>query len=179
LYSLVFLFFFELKNNMVYIALGSNQGNRFELLQEAVYRIRKRIGTVLSVSKVYESPAWGFESESFLNACIKIKTERVAHEVLEILLAIENELGRDQTPKEGYAARPIDLDILLFDEQIISEKRLEIPHPRMELRQFVLTPLLDIAAEVTHPISTKTIQNLQESCKDESVLRVWAEPLKF
>jgi 2-amino-4-hydroxy-6-hydroxymethyldihydropteridine diphosphokinase len=164
---------------MVYIALGSNQGNRFDLLQKAVLSIGEQVGTTLSVSKVYETPAWGFESEKFLNACIKIETERTALETLEILLDIEQQLGRDQTPKEGYEARPIDLDILLFNEEIISLPQLEIPHPRMELRQFVLTPLVDIAAEILHPKEKKSIKILQQFCKDDSVLTVWNEQLKF
>ena len=84
---------------MVYIGLGSNIGNRFALLQEAVDCIDSRIGTILSVSKVYETPAWGFESEAFLNACIKIETKYTAFEVLEALLSIENKLGRDRNPR--------------------------------------------------------------------------------
>ena len=164
---------------MVYIALGSNIGNRFALLQEAVFCIGSRIGTILSVSKVYETPAWGFESEAFLNACIKIKTEQTALDVLDTLLTIENELGRDRNLSEGYQARPIDLDILLFNNEIISHERLIVPHPRMELRQFVLTPLADIAAKTVHPQLKKSIEELQQKCEDDSVLSIWNEPLTF
>lgn len=164
---------------MVYIGLGSNIGNRFALLQEAVDCIDSRIGTILSVSKVYETPAWGFESEAFLNACIKIETKYTAFEVLEALLSIENKLGRDRNPREGYQARPIDLDILLFKNDIISQKHLQLPHPRMELRQFVLTPLADIAASIVHPQLQKSIEELQQICEDDSVLSIWNEQLKF
>lgn len=164
---------------MVYIGLGSNIGNRFALLQEAVDCIDSRIGTILSVSKVYETPAWGFESEAFLNACIKIETKYTAFEVLEALLSIENKLGRDRNPREGYQARPIDLDILLFKNDVISQKRLQLPHPRMELRQFVLTPLADIAASIVHPQLQKSIEELQQICEDDSVLSIWNEQLKF
>ena len=164
---------------MVYIGLGSNIGNRFALLQEAVDCIDSRIGTILSVSKVYETPAWGFESEAFLNACIKIETKYTAFEVLEALLSIENKLGRDRNPREGYQARPIDLDILLFKNDVISQKHLQLPHPRMELRQFVLTPLADIAASIVHPQLQKSIEELQQICEDNSVLSIWNEPLKF
>lgn len=164
---------------MVYIGLGSNIGNRFALLQEAVDCIDSRIGTILSVSKVYETPAWGFESEAFLNACIKIETKYTAFEVLEALLSIENKLGRDRNPREGYQARPIDLDILLFKNDVISQKRLQLPHPRMELRQFVLTPLADIAASIVHPQLRKSIEELQQICEDDSVLSIWNEQLKF
>ena len=164
---------------MVYIGLGSNIGNRFALLQEAVDCIDSRIGTILSVSKVYETPAWGFESEAFLNACIKIETKYTAFEVLEALLSIENKLGRDRNLSEGYQARPIDLDILLFKNDIISQKHLQLPHPRMELRQFVLTPLADIAASIVHPQLQKSIEELQQICEDDSVLSIWNEQLKF
>lgn len=164
---------------MVYIGLGSNIGNRFALLQEAVDCIDSRIGTILSVSKVYETPAWGFESEVFLNACIKIETKYTAFEVLEALLSIENKLGRDRNPREGYQARPIDLDILLFKNDVISQKHLQLPHPRMELRQFVLTPLADIAASIVHPQLQKSIEELQQICEDDSVLSIWNEQLKF
>ena len=164
---------------MVYIALGSNIGNRFALLQEAVFCIGSRIGTILSVSKVYETPAWGFESEAFLNACIKIETEQTALDVLDSLLTIEKELGRDRNLSEGYQARPIDLDILLFNNEIISHERLLVPHPRMELRQFVLTPLADIAAKTVHPQLKKNIEELQQKCEDDSVLSIWNEPLTF
>jgi deoxyguanosine kinase len=157
---------------MVYIALGSNIGNRFVLLQKAVDCIGSRIGTILSVSKVYESDA-------FLNACIKIKTDQTALDVLDVLLTIENELGRNRDPNEGYQARPIDLDILLFNNEIISHERLQLPHPRMELRQFVLTPLADIAAKKAHPQFKKSIEDLQQKCEDNSVLSIWNEPLKF
>ena len=164
---------------MVYIGLGSNIGNRFALLQEAVDCIDSRIGTILSVSKVYETPAWGFESEAFLNACIKIETKYTAFEVLEALLSIENKLGRDRNLSEGYQARPIDLDILLFKNDVISQKHLQLPHPRMELRQFVLTPLADIAASIVHPQLQKSIEELQQVCEDDSVLSIWNEQLKF
>ena len=151
---------------MVYIGLGSNIGNRFALLQEAVDCIDSSIGTILSVSKVYETPAWGFESEAFLNACIKIETKYTAFEVLEALLSIENEFGRKRTSEKGYQSRPIDLDVLLYKNEIINHKRLQIPHPRMELRQFVLTPLSDIASEIIHPKIKKNIRELQLNCTD-------------
>jgi deoxyguanosine kinase len=88
-------------------------------------------------------------------------------------------LGRDRNLSEGYQARPIDLDILLFNNEIISHERLLVPHPRMELRQFVLTPLADIAAKTVHPQLKKSIEELQQKCEDDSVLSIWNEPLTF
>ena len=164
---------------MVYIALGSNLGNRFELLQKAVFRLAQRVGKIESVSRVFVAPAWGFESDPFLNACIQVKTEYTPLELIDILLEIENELGRSRNDTEGYKARSIDLDILLFNNHIINHKRLQIPHPRMELRQFVLTPLADIASEVVHPKLNKNILDIKHKCTDDSVLKLWDKKLKF
>lgn len=88
-------------------------------------------------------------------------------------------MGRDRNPSEGYQARPIDLDILLFNNEIISHERLQLPHPIMELRQFVLTPLADIATKTVHPKLKKSIEELQQKCEDNSVLSIWNESLKF
>ena len=164
---------------MVYIALGSNLGNRFELLQKAVLCLAQRVGKIESVSRVFLASAWGFESDPFLNACIQVKTKHTPLELIDILLEIENELGRTRNNTEGYKARSIDLDILLFNNQIVNNKRLQIPHPRMELRQFVLTPLSDIASEVVHPQLNKSVLDLKLECKDDSVLKPWDTELKF
>ena len=163
---------------MVYIGLGSNLGNRFETLQKAVDQIAAEVGTVESISRVYETPAWGFESEAFLNACIQVNSKKNPFEIIEILLSIETKLGRKRIESDGYQARSIDLDIVLYKDQIINEEHLQIPHPRMEIRQFVLTPLADIAAKVNHPILNRTIEKLQQECADKSNLILWGDELK-
>ena len=164
---------------MVYIALGSNQGNRFKFLEKAVKQIGTKIGTIKSISPVYETDPWGFHGNAFLNACLELETDKEALNIMELLLSIENEFGRKRTSEKGYQSRPIDLDVLLYKNEIINYKRLQIPHPRMELRQFVLTPLSDIASEIIHPKIKKNIRELQLNCTDESTLKLWDESLKF
>jgi 2-amino-4-hydroxy-6-hydroxymethyldihydropteridine diphosphokinase len=154
----------------VYIALGSNKGNKLQYLQSAVDAIFKKIGAVKKISKVYTTPAFGFEGDEFYNACIKVETELKPKKVLKTLQSIESELGRLAKTGMGYASREIDLDILFYDDDIINEKTLVIPHPEMQKRKFVLQPLLDIAKDVEHPNSKKSVEVLLEECKDESVI---------
>jgi 2-amino-4-hydroxy-6-hydroxymethyldihydropteridine diphosphokinase len=154
----------------VYIALGSNKGDKLQYLQSAVDAIFKKIGAVKKISKVYTTPAFGFEGDEFYNACIKVETELKPKKVLKTLQSIESELGRLAKTGMGYASREIDLDILFYDDDIINEKTLVIPHPEMQKRKFVLQPLLDIAKDVEHPNSKKSVEVLLEECKDESVI---------
>jgi 2-amino-4-hydroxy-6-hydroxymethyldihydropteridine diphosphokinase len=164
---------------MVYIALGSNQGNRFKFLEKAVKQIGTKIGTIKSISPIYETEAWGFKGNAFLNACLKLETDKEALSIMDLLLSIENEFGRKRTSEKGYQSRPIDLDILLYQNEVINHKRLQIPHPRMELRQFVLTPLSDIASEIIHPKIKKSIGELQLNCTDKSPLSLCQKSLEF
>ena len=164
---------------MVYIALGSNQGNRFKFLEKAVKQIGTKIGTIKSISPIYETEAWGFKGNAFLNACLKLETDKEALSIMDLLLSIENEFGRKRTSEKGYRSRPIDLDILLYQNEVINHKRLQIPHPRMELRQFVLTPLSDIASEIIHPKIKKSIGELQLNCTDKSPLSLCQKSLEF
>ncbi len=162
----------------VYIALGSNKGNKLQYLQSAVDAVFERIGAVNRISKVYATPALGFEGDDFYNACIKVETELKPKKVLKELQAIESKLGRATKKLNGYESREIDLDILVYDDSIINEKTLVIPHPEMQKRKFVLQPLLDIAKDVEHPICKKSVEVLLEECKDESVIEALKISLK-
>lgn len=153
-----------------YIALGSNKGDKFKNLQNAIDLIHARVGNILRISKVYKSPAFGFESDDFLNACLVVESHLEPQNVLQELLAIEVDLGRVRTNKNTYEARIIDLDIILVDEVIIDTKTLQVPHPEMCKRKFVLLPLNDIAPKVKHPLLNKEITVLLESCSDASDL---------
>ncbi|WP_397364792.1 2-amino-4-hydroxy-6-hydroxymethyldihydropteridine diphosphokinase [Olleya sp. R77988] len=159
----------------VYIALGSNKGDKFKNLQNAIDAIFTQIGNVIAIAKVYQSKAVGFDGDDFLNTCIAVKTTLKPKKVLSKLLQIEKNLGR--TPKQtvGYESRIIDLDIIFYDEEQLDEKNLVIPHPEAHKRRFVLEPLLAIAAKIKHPIFNKTVEVLLEECKDKSVL----EPIKI
>lgn len=153
-----------------HIALGSNKGDKFKNLQSAVDAIHQHIGTIRLISKVYQSPAYGFEGEDFLNCCLVLDSYLEPQKVLEHLLSIETELGRIRSKTKGYEARTIDLDIILAEDKIIETKTLKVPHPEMQKRKFVLLPLNDIASKVVHPKLKQEVSVLLETCEDNSVL---------
>jgi deoxyguanosine kinase len=160
----------------VYIALGSNKGDRLKHLQDAVGFIFTEIGKINAIAKVYNTPALGFEGDDFLNTCLYVESLFSAEEVLGKLQRIEKRLGREQKQTEGYESRTIDLDILLFDSDIIASENLNVPHLQLSKRKFVLKPLNDIAAKLNHPQLEKTMAELLESCDDESeveAINIW------
>ncbi|MDY2587401.1 2-amino-4-hydroxy-6-hydroxymethyldihydropteridine diphosphokinase [Winogradskyella aquimaris] len=162
--------------NTVYIALGSNKGNRLQYLQDAINTVFEKIGTVHKISKVYETPAVGFEGEDFYNACIKVETVLKPKKLLKMLKQIESNLGRSTKKSDTYESREIDLDILYYNDDVINEASLLVPHPAMHLRRFVLAPLSDIARDVKHPVFQKTVNELLEDCKGESKvnpIKIW------
>jgi len=157
-------------SHIAYISLGSNKGDRFKNLQDAINLIYLKIGKISIVSKVYNSPAFGFESTDFLNTCIRLETEMQVKDVLKELLAIEKEMGRIRSRKKGYEARIIDLDIIFFDEVIIATKTLKVPHPEMHKRRFVLQPLYDIAPKMVHPDLKVNVVELLQNSDDSSAI---------
>jgi len=152
-----------------HIALGSNKGNKFENLQQAIDYIYERVGTVSAISKIYKTEALGFEGDDFFNACIAVQTQLAPLELLETLLDIEVILGRERTDNVGYTSRTIDLDIIFYDDSILDTETLVIPHPEAHKRNFVLHPLRDIAAKFKHPVLDKEIQELLIDCPDTTV----------
>lgn len=152
----------------IIILLGSNQGNSKDLIIKAELLLQAQLGKCIKASSVYESEAWGFESETnFLNRVLVIETKLKPYEILGISLDIENELGRKRNTKE-YSSRTMDIDLLFYDDQIIEENDLEIPHPRLHLRRFTLAPLAEILPDFIHPKIKKTIRELLDSCTDNS-----------
>lgn len=158
-----------------YIALGSNKGDKLKNLQMAVNAIHAKVGNVKLISKVYKSPALGFESDDFLNACLVLESYLKPQKVLKTLLKIEKELGRTRKKGSGYEARTIDLDVVFAGNEVIETKALQVPHPEMHKRRFVLQPLNDIASKLIHPTLNKAVSVLLEACEDQSVL----EPIKI
>ena len=152
------------------ILLGTNLGNRELLLTKAIAMIGERCGDVLATSDVYETEPWGFVAENnFLNQVVSIKTKLCPHDLLKELLSIEAALGRQRDESiKGYSSRPMDLDILYYDDKVIDEEDLVVPHPRLHLRRFALLPLCDVAADYEHPIFKKTNAVLLEECQDTS-----------
>ncbi|WP_300437839.1 2-amino-4-hydroxy-6-hydroxymethyldihydropteridine diphosphokinase [Christiangramia sp.] len=161
----------------VILALGSNLGDRRGFMQQALEKIHENIGWILEVSRIYETPAWGFKGNSFLNACISVSTRLESEEVLIELLNIENELGRERTDAENYQNRTIDLDILLLENEVIETETLKIPHPGIPNRSFVLQPLNDIAGSDKHPVSGKKMSQILKETTDTSEISVSSEKL--
>lgn len=161
-----------------YIALGSNLGDAFQNLQKAVNHIYTEIGATTKISKVYTTPAMGFEGAEFKNAVLELKSKELPPEVLRLLLAIESKMGRERTDNKGYASRIIDLDILFCDDLVINTENLHLPHPEIQNRKFVLDPLSDIAPELVHPTLKKSTKQLLENTSDRSVLTQVKETLR-
>ncbi|TCP28364.1 2-amino-4-hydroxy-6-hydroxymethyldihydropteridine diphosphokinase [Tenacibaculum skagerrakense] len=153
---------------ITYLSLGTNQGDKLKNLQDAIDLIADEIGSVLSIASIYETSSWGFDGDNFYNTCVKVSTYLPPEELIEKLLVIEKELGRVRKENNQYADRLIDLDILLFDDEIIFSKNLIVPHPRMLERKFALAPLADIANTVIHPIEKKQIGSCLQNCVDNS-----------
>ncbi len=154
----------------VLLSIGSNLGKKKKNLQKAIFQISDHIGKISALSSIYSSPSWGFDSDDFLNACIKLETDLVPQKVLDKLMYIEKEMGRARTLDQGYESRSIDLDIIYYDHEIINSEDLTIPHPRMQERRFVLRPLADIAPQFYHPVLNKDTRNLLQECRDKSVM---------
>jgi 2-amino-4-hydroxy-6-hydroxymethyldihydropteridine diphosphokinase len=152
--------------NYVYLLIGGNVGDRLHNLQQAVITIDRTCGRVVRQSAIYETAAWGkTDQQSFLNQALLVETDLTAFQLLEKVLEAETLLGRVR--KERYGPRIIDIDILLFNYDDISEPDLVIPHPELQNRRFALTPLAEIAPGYLHPVLGKTIRTLLEECKDE------------
>lgn len=146
----------------LFLSLGSNVGNREENLQIAVQAIFKRIGNIFQVSPVFQSKSWGFQSNDFLNCCVEVTTRYTEYEVLQICLEIEKDMGRIRSAEKGYQARIIDIDLLFFDQKIIIGEHLQLPHPELQNRDFVMFPLMEIAPDFMHPVFGETVRELFE-----------------
>ena len=150
----------------VYLHLGSNVGDKKLNIFQAIKAIGNEIGELVSKSKLYSTEAWGNEDqEDFINLALCVKSLLSPDAVLDKIQSIESRLGRVRDDK--WAARTIDIDIIFYDVLVVDDKRLTIPHPLMQERNFVLVPLMEIAAECIHPIFNLTVEELYASTKDK------------
>jgi 2-amino-4-hydroxy-6-hydroxymethyldihydropteridine diphosphokinase len=162
-----------------YLSLGTNQGNKLENLQNAVDLIADKVGSIPKISSVYKTASWGFESDDFYNICLKVTTHHPPEKLMQILLNIEKDLGRKRKASSGYADRNIDIDILLFDDEIIFSKTLIVPHSKMLERKFVLIPLVEIATTTIHPIEKKQLSICLQNCTDSSeIIKIDAQLIR-
>ena len=154
--------------HQVVLSLGSNQGDRLRNIELCLQLIHQEIGTIIRVSELYETPSWGFDSDAFYNCALVIHTFASTEKILEQVLSIERQLGRVRGEASGYQSRIIDIDLITFDSEIIDTEKLQIPHPLMQNRKFVLLPMLDLNLDWIHPVFHKKIAELLEKSPDES-----------
>ena len=151
--------------NVAYLLTGGNTGNRLRYLHTAADLIKNECGIIKRTSAIYETAAWGIQEQSkFLNQALQLSTPFSAFELLDCLLKIEENMGRLR--EEKYGPRIIDIDILLFNDDVIDARNLKIPHPELHNRRFALQCLNDIAPRKLHPVHGKTIARLLQQCKD-------------
>jgi 2-amino-4-hydroxy-6-hydroxymethyldihydropteridine diphosphokinase len=158
--------------HIAYLLTGTNLGDRFAHLETAMKKVGESCGSLLKVSSVFETAAWGKEDQpSFLNQAICIATELEPQALLGEILAIERQMGRVRGEK--YGARIIDIDILFFDDLVMHEPGLTIPHPFLHERRFALECMNDLDLEFVHPGLGRTISELLKHCEDTlEVLRL-------
>lgn len=152
--------------NVAFLCLGGNMGDRLANLTRTKELIKEERLNILAQSNIYETQAWGAEkTPDYLNQCIKVSTELDAQSLMDLLLGIEKKLGRVRNENKNES-RTVDIDMLLFNGDIIKTELLEVPHPRLHLRQFVLKPLNEIASGILHPVLHKSIHRLLMDCPD-------------
>ncbi len=162
---------------IIYLSLGSNQGKKLDHLQNSINLIAQKIGAILKIGGIYKTPALGFKGNDFLNTCVKVSTYLPPETLINRVLSIEKQLGRVRADTNNYTNRTIDIDVLLFDDEIIFSKELIVPHPRMLDRKFVLFPLNDIAKNTIHPVEKKHISKCLDSCTDISEIKKTSKTL--
>jgi 2-amino-4-hydroxy-6-hydroxymethyldihydropteridine diphosphokinase len=149
----------------VYLLLGSNLGNREWFLERAGQEIEQAIAPIKKRSTIHQTPAWGKTDEpDYLNQALMLQTDMPAKDILQTILAIELVLGRER--KEKWGSRTIDIDILLYGDEVISEPGLIVPHPQLHKRKFAMEPLIEIAPKLVHPIFNRTIAELNHVVND-------------
>ncbi len=163
-----------MKPHQIFLGLGSNLGNREENLSTAQKLIEEKVGKIRSKSSIYETAAWGItEQNAFLNQVIEVESHFSPSAVLHLVLKIEKDMGRIREIKWGE--RSIDIDILYYNNEIISTENLTVPHPFIQERKFVLVPLCEIAPAFIHPKLKQSNLELLEKCQDSGEIKLYYE----
>ncbi|MFL5766201.1 MAG: 2-amino-4-hydroxy-6-hydroxymethyldihydropteridine diphosphokinase [Bacteroidia bacterium] len=153
--------------NTVYLLLGGNLGDKEQNLQQAIKKIEEHAGPIAKRSGIFVTKAWGVEDQpDFYNQAICLKTGLDAQELMQKLLWIEEQMGRKRSG-DRWQERIIDIDILFFNDAVIDEPGLHVPHPRIQDRRFALVPMAEIAGDLVHPVLKKDISELLEECPDQ------------
>ena len=161
-YSIIQLLILEIS----FLMLGGNIGDRMDYLSRCIELLRCRAGRIAAMSSVYECEPWGFNNPQwFLNQAVALETNDAPNVLLEKIQIMEKELGRVRTG-EGYQARTMDIDILLYGSLAVNTPELVIPHPRMTERMFVLKPMAELAPGLEHPVLHRTMEDLMKHCAD-------------
>lgn len=154
----------------IYLLVGSNLGDRYRNIQQAIHLVQDRIGTIIKASSIYESEAWGeMNQPDFYNQVVEVETGLSHEKLLRQVQGIEKTLGKNKIGK--WRERLIDLDILYYRNRIVKTSQLIIPHPEIQNRNFTLMPLCEIAKDEVHPLLLKTHEQLLQESQDP--LRVW------
>lgn len=181
-FAFVFLFESGMKNSLFLpkirhmercsILFGSNMGDKDFIFAEACRHIINRCGALVGMSSAYVSEPWGFVADEwFLNRLVVIDTSFEPEELMHHLLEIEMKLGRIRnTQSDGYASRPIDLDIMYYGSRAVCTDDLTLPHPRLHMRRFALLPLCEVMPDFSHPVLGQTQTELLANCPDKSVV---------
>lgn len=157
---------------LAYLLLGSNLGDRAARLAQARHDLAATAGRLVATSALYETAAWGLENQpAFLNQVLAIETKLTAPALLAACLAAEQEQGRERQVR--WAARTLDVDILLFGNEVINTPTLAVPHPALPARRFALTPLAEVAPQLVHPQRHRTIAQLLADCPDTLAVVPW------
>lgn len=151
-----------------YLILGSNLGNKQDIISRALTAIESEIGEIQKKSGYYATEPWGFDTKNeFLNMVCQIETQQSPNQVLDNIHKIESRFGRTRNTGTGYASRTLDIDILFYDDLRLETEELVIPHPRLHERRFTLEPLAETAPDLVHPVLKKSIVEILSDCKDD------------
>jgi 2-amino-4-hydroxy-6-hydroxymethyldihydropteridine diphosphokinase len=152
--------------NKVFLLIGGNMGDRLQNLHQAIALLSAACGPIIQQSAVYETAAWGkTDQAAFLNQALLLNTSLSARELITTVLSVEEKMKRHRIEKFG--PRVIDIDIMFYNEEVIDEPNLIIPHPQLQNRRFALVPLNELAPKLVHPVLNKTLEQLLLECKDE------------